>query len=264
MTDNNLAAAGELAMPELRYAVAPITNVEVRDTEGNGDGTWTMSGYAAVFDQPTVLYDGRFVKLTEEIDRTAFDDVLRSQGLRSSEGVVHFNFGHDMNRAVAATDVPPGQPGWLDLRADQKGLFYLAKVSKDDPDGIAMAAKMRDGVLKQASFAFTIAKAETTDTENEDGPTISHTRIMQVGHLYDVCACPQGAYAQTVSQLRTYAAGIGQSSQEEAGLVSPESVRKQHGFGGEIVVSPVNGGGVVSRRLTATELRRVGRYTRKG
>jgi len=87
---------------------------------------------------------------------------------------------------------------------------------------------------------------------------------MQVGHLYDVCACPQGAYAQTVSQLRTYAAGIGQSSQEEAGLVSPESVRKQHGFGGEIAVSPNNGGGVVSRRLTATELRRVGRYTRKG
>lgn len=241
---------------ELRYAVAPITNVEVRDTEGNGDGTWTMSGYAAVFDQPTTLYDGRFTKLTEDIDPAAFDEVLRSQGIRSPQGVVHFNFGHDMNRAVAATDVPPGQPGWLDLRADERGLFYLAKVSKDDPDGIAMAVKMRDGVLRQASFAFTIADA--TDSDREVGGTlVSHRRINRVGRLFDVCATTQGAYPQTVSQLRSYAAAIGQSPQGEAMPVSPDN-------GGGIAVSPNVGGGVVSRRLTAEEMRRVARYTRKG
>lgn len=256
MTDNNLAAAGELALPELRYAVAPITNVDVRDAEGNGDGTWTMSGYAAVFGQKTILYDGKFVRITEEIDPAAFDPVLRNQPLRESDGVVHFNLGHDMNRAVAATDVPAGQPGWLDLRADSKGLFYLAKVSRDDPDGIALAVKMRNGVLKQASFAFTIARAENIDIENDEGPDEMHRRILEVGHLYDVCACPQGAYSQTVSQLRTYAAALGQSAvQAEADLVSPQ--------GGEIAVSPDNGGGVVSRRLSAQETRRVARYTRK-
>ena len=107
----------------------------------------------------------------------------------------------------------------------------------------------------QASFAFTIARAENIDIENDEGPDEMHRRILEVGHLYDVCACPQGAYSQTVSQLRTYAAALGQSSQEEAVLVSPQ--------GGEIAVSPNDGGGVVSRRLTAQETRRVARYTRK-
>jgi HK97 family phage prohead protease len=256
--DNDDEKAAAPAGLELRYAVAPITNVEVRDTEGNGDGTWTMSGYAAVFDQPTTLYDGRFSKLTEDIDPAAFDEVLRSQGIRTSSGVVHFNFGHDMNRAVAATDVPPGQPGWLDLRADEKGLYYLAKVSKDDPDGIAMAVKMRDGVLRQASFAFTIADA--TDSDRDVGGTmVSHRRINRVGRLYDVCATTQGAYPQTVSQLRTYAAALGQSSQEEAIPVSQiaEAVR------GGIVVSP-SGGGVVSRRLSADLLRGRAKHQLKG
>lgn len=243
--DGYTTAARANSSVELRFLTAPILNVEVRDTEGNGDGTWTMSGYAAVFDRTTTLYDGRFMKLTEDIHPAAFDEVLRSQGIRSPEGVVHFNFGHDMNRAVAATDVPPGQPGWLDLRADSRGLFYLAKVSKDDPDGIAMAVKMRDGVLRQASFAFTIAGAEDSDSESPDGRMVSHRRITRVGRLFDVCATAQGAYPQTVSQLRTYAAAIGQLEQQlEGRLVSRD-------FRGENAVSPDLGGGVARTRLLA-------------
>lgn len=203
--------ATALETQELRYAVTPFTNIEVRDTSANGDGTWTMSGYAAVFNSETTLYDGQFVKVTEDIDPAAFDRVLRSQRLHSAQGVVHFNFGHDMNRAVAATDVPPGQPGSLLLRADQHGLYYLAKVAKDDPDGIAMAVKMRTGVLRQASFAFTIADAETRTEDIGGGRQREHRSILEIGRLYDVCATSQGAYSQTVSQLRSYAdAAVGQ------------------------------------------------------
>jgi len=195
---------------EMRYCVAPITHVDVRDTTGNGDDTWTMSGYAAVFNQQTLLYDGKFVRITEDIDPGAFDELLRSQALGQPDGVVHFNFGHDMNRAVAATDVTAGQPGSLALRADSHGLNFLAKVPRDDPDGVAMAVKMRTGVLRQASFAFTVDQADWTTTENAEGPDEDHRRITRVRHLYDVCATAQGAYPQTVSQLRSYAAGIGQ------------------------------------------------------
>ncbi|MGH8861606.1 MAG: HK97 family phage prohead protease [Jatrophihabitantaceae bacterium] len=194
----------------LRYAVAPITHVDVRDPSGNDDGTWTMSGYAAVFNQQTTLYDGKFFKITETIAPTAFDDVLRSQPLGQPDGVVHLNFGHDMNRAVAATDVPTGQPGSLDLRADAHGLFFLGRVPKDDPDGVALAVKLRTGVIRQASFAFTVATAEWTTTEHDDQPDEDHRLILEMKHLYDVCACAQGAYPQTVSQLRSYAAAIGQ------------------------------------------------------
>lgn len=231
--------------PQVRYAVAPILDIDVRDPEGNGDGSWTMSGYAAVFDQKTTLYDGKFLKLTEDLAPAAFDRCLREQGLETPAGVVHFNPSHDMSRAVAATDVPVGQIGSLTVRPDARGLFYLARVSREDPDAVAMAAKMRIGVLRQASFAFTIAKAEYTDTESDEGPDESHRRILEVGHLYDVCATPQGAYPQTVSQLRSYAAAIGQLEQElEGRLVSRD-------FRGENAVIPALGGGVARARLLA-------------
>lgn len=224
---------------EMRYLVAPVTTIEVRDPTGNDDNTWTMSGYAAVFNKKTTLYDGRFVKLTETIDSHAFDDVLANQQMDSPDGVVHFNFGHDMNRAVAATDVPPGQPGSLVLEAHDQGLHFLARVPRDDPDGVAMAAKMRSGVLRQASFAFTVASDETKITEREDQPEEEHRTILSLGHLYDVCATPQGAYPQTVAGLRSYAAAIGQPfgeatrvsrESEGASLVSPEDVGGEGGF----------------------------------
>lgn len=241
---------------ELRYAVAPITNVEVRDTSGNDDNTWTMSGYAAVFNASTILFDSKFIRLSESIDPGFFDPVLRDQPLGQPDGVVHFNLGHDMNRAVAATDVPAGQPGNLSLSADDHGLRFFAKVARDDPDGIAMAAKMRSGVLRQASFAFTIGKAEYTVTENEDGPDEEHRRLLEADHLYDVCACAQGAYPQTVSGLRSYAAAIGQP------LVGGHPHQSE--TEGGIAVSPETGGGVVTvahlERQLAMQRARSNRY----
>jgi HK97 family phage prohead protease len=207
--DDILLEQRAAAEAEWRFCVAPLTHVDVRDTTGNGDDTWTMSGYAAVFNQQTTLYDSKFLIVTESIDPTAFDRVLREQPMGQADGVVHFNFGHDMNRAVAATDVTAGQPGSLALRADAHGLGFLAKVPRDDPDGVAMAVKMRTGVLRQASFAFTVNTANWTTTENDEGPDEDHRRIAEMKHLYDVCATAQGAYPQTVSQLRSYAAAIG-------------------------------------------------------
>jgi|SRR5215471_9911582 len=211
-------------MNELRFAVSPITNIHVRDTSGNGDNTWTMSGYAAVFNQTTTLLDSRFVKLTESIAPQAFDRVLAEQGLETPSGVVHFNFGHDMNRAVAATDVEPNQPGSLELKADEHGLHFRAKVARDDPDGIALASKMRAGVVRQASFAFTVAQAEYTsrDADTKDAPETEHREILELQHLYDVCATPQGAYSSTVATLRSYASALGQPTDVGAIAVSSD------------------------------------------
>jgi HK97 family phage prohead protease len=243
---------------ELRYAVMPITGIEVRDPQANDDGSWTMSGYAAVFNQETTLYNGRFIKLTESLDPGSFDRCLREQGLATPAGVVHFNPSHDMSRAVAATDVPMGAIGSLALRPDARGLFYLARVSRDDPDAVAMAAKMRTGVLRQASFAFTIGKAEYVDIENDDGPDESHRRILEVAHLYDVCATPQGAYPQTVSQLRSYAAALGQP-------IAMGGHPRQPDLGGETAVSPATGGGggVTRRPPVEVYLGLTGRRHRK-
>ena len=206
---------------QFRFAVAPITHVDVRDAS-DSHGFWTMSGYAAVYSTPTTLYDGKLLKLTESIAPTAFDNVLRSQPMGEPNGVVHFNLGHDLNRSVAATDVPAGQPGSLQLRSDDHGLFFLAKVPSDDPDGVAMAAKMRSGVLRQASFAFTVNAADYEYRETEDGPNIEHRTITEVKQLYDVCATPQGAYSSTVVGLRSLAAAFGQPGEPgDHNTVSP-------------------------------------------
>ena len=209
-SDNDNDGRSMLGDAEYRYAVAPITHVEVRDPTANPDDTWTMSGYAAVFNRSTVLYDGNFLVRSEEIDPGFFDPIFSSQTLNDGTGAVHFNYGHDMLSSVAATDVPAGQPGSLTLRSDAHGLHFLAKVPRDDPDGVRMAAKMRTGVLKQASFAFTIAEKTTSSRELDDGRMEERDRLLRAGRLYDVCATPQGAYPQTVSQLRSMAAALGQ------------------------------------------------------
>ena len=231
------------ASAALRYAVAPITHVDVRDPYATSDNTWTMSGYAAVFNQETTLFDSNFLRATESIAPTFFDRTLREQDLGQPSGVVHFNFGHDMNRAVASTYVPAGQPGSLQLSSDAHGLRFLARVPKDDPDAVAMAVKMRSGVVRQASFAFTIARDEYVFTETDDGPATEHRTLLECKHLYDVCATPQGAYWQTVSSLRSLAAALGQPEisgglplQPTSGGASPAS--RENGGGAEPVNAP--------------------------
>jgi HK97 family phage prohead protease len=230
---------------ELRYAVAPITHVDVRDPSATDDNTWTMSGYAAVFDETTVLYNSKFLTLTESIDPAAFNRLLREQPLGEPGGVVHFNFGHDMNTAVAATDVPAGAPGSLSLRADKKGLYFMAKASRDDPDAVRMASKMRTGVVKQASFAFTVGEAKYESTETDDGPDNEHRTILDVSHLYDVCATGQGAYSSTVTGLRSYAAALGQPADWQGGQ------QGQPDMGGPTDVNPETGGVGVSTEQRA-------------
>ena len=242
---------------ELRFVVAPIVGIEVREPSESYDNTWTMSGYAAVFDTETTLYDGRFAKLTETIDRRAFDRLLREQPLTRSDGVVHFNYSHDMMSAVAATDVPAGQPGSLELRADSRGLFYTARVSRDDPDAVRMAAKMKTGVLKQASFAFKIGDADTETRILADGREEERRVITDVAWLADVCATPQGAYSATVSQLRSYALPRFPET------LTPDQVRAALGIApfdrtseAEITVRPGSSGSGVARRQFEAQIMR--------
>ncbi len=214
------------------YAVAPIEMVDVRDNEAQG--TWTMSGYATVFNSRGTIYDNKFERMTVQIDPHAFDRLFSEQDFTSPEGVVHFNRGHDPNTSVAATDVPAGQPGSLKLSVDQNGLRFLAKVSRDDPDGIALAAKMRAGVVKQASFAFVAAREKFSYPDEGDDRDLIDRYISEIKQIYDVCATSRGVMAQTISQLESYAKLLGQPSQGDH--------RHQPDLGEGKSTSPVMGG----------------------
>lgn len=221
------------------YLVSPIERMDVRDGTANHDDTWTMSGYAAVFDQQTTAFDDGFNRFTIDIDPAAFDNVLAQQAFSTAEGAVHFNLGHDMNTAVASTDVPPGRPGSLELSKDGYGFRFLARVAKDDPDGVRLAAKMRSGVVRQASFAFTVPQDGNEITTNETDTSYEvHRRITDINSLFDVCACPQGMFSQTVSGLQQYAKLLGQP--DLGGR------RRQPDLGGDNDVSPDEGSVVSS------------------
>lgn len=181
---------------QLRAALAPITNVVVRDATGTGDGSWVISGYAAVFDQATILYDGNYFRMREQIAPGAFDEVL------ASDPLVHLNFGHDMQTAIASTQAPDAI-GRLKLAVDSTGLHFDAKVDPTDPDCVRLAAKMRRGVVNQASFAFRIGDEDVLITSLPDGRDDELYTIRRVSELFDVCACAQGAYPQTTSQIRS-------------------------------------------------------------
>lgn len=258
MTDLATEVEQPSLVGELFSAIVPLTNVDVRDPSETADQTcWTMSGYAAVFNQQAVYLDSKWLRIILEIDPGAFDDVLASQALTAPDGVVHFNLGHDMNRAVAATNVPAGQPGSLQLKADAHGLYYLARVSKDDPDGVALATKMRDGVIAQASMAFICGSDQVTITENEDGPDEMLRRILTVKSLFDVCACPQGVFSQTASQLQQFAAGFpGQPGAQALG------VHPRQPDLGVAPVSPPAGDRGSKPRLSADTLSRIRAHTR--
>jgi HK97 family phage prohead protease len=242
-----------------RLAVAPIRDITVRDSSGTGDGSWTMEGYAAVYDQETVLWDGRWFRLRERIARGAFTNVLAR--VAAGTELVHFNFGHDMNTSIAATNV--SGIGGLELSEDFHGLRFFARVDPDDPDAMRLAAKMRRKVVAQASFAFTIAEEHVVEIDTlEDGRDDELWEIDEVAHLYDVCACPQGAYPQTESHLRSLtAASLGRAGLDPAGLDRRTDAAPAPA--GEEPVAPEehSGGGEASSRARTLEQLRAHAHT---
>jgi HK97 family phage prohead protease len=230
-----------------RLAVTPVTNVEVRDATGTGDGSWTIEGYAAVYEQETVLWDGKWMRMREEIADGAFGPVL--ERVAAGEELVHLNFGHDMNTSVAATDVQG--IGGLELADDMHGLRFFARVDPEDPDAVRLAAKLRRRVVAQASFAFTIAREESYEHEDDTGKTDVLYRILEIGHLYDVCACPQGAYPQTESHLRSLAAAsLGRAGLDPAGL----DRRSETSEGDQAIAPATAGSGDAKRALALAQL----------
>lgn len=180
--------------PALRRAVAPIRGLQLRAGEQTGDGALTIEGHAAVFDIETVLFDAGWWRLREVIAPGAFGPVL------SRGPLVHLVHQHDMATAIAATDVDDGI-GRLELEEDDSGLRFFARVDPDDSDVQRLAVKMRRGVVRQASFAFTVARSSSLIEVDENGNEDELWTIEEIGELYDVSTVAQGAYSATDAQM---------------------------------------------------------------
>lgn len=189
-----------------RVLIGEIPELRVSDPTASGDGTWVMSGYAAVYERETTLYSSPSMTEREIISQGAFRDVL------ATDPHVVLNIGHNNNQVLASTMVRSG-PGSLVLREDPNGLYFEARVSPNVSYARDAAELMRMGVINQASFAFTIDQQhrDQTGTDDAGNPDV-RWRIDKVRSLFDVTVTPMGAYPQTTSAVRSqWGAAFGHS-----------------------------------------------------
>lgn len=143
-------------------------------------GQISVSGYAAVFDQPAAI--GGYFR--EQISKGAFADAI------GRDDVV-FLVNHS-GLPLART-----KSGTLTLKEDARGLFMSAKLDETDPDVMAIVPKMKRGDMDKMSFAFR-AEVEEWDETGE-----MPTRTLKKVALRDVSIVNYPAYEGTDIGLRS-------------------------------------------------------------
>lgn len=167
--------------------------VELRASEEN---EMIVEGYAARFDESTVLYSFGGIDYKEVIERTAFD-------LCNMNDVV-MNYNH-AGKPVART-----KNNTLQLNVDEIGLKIRADLSGTE-EGRRLYEEIRGGYIDKMSFAFNIFD----DGDSYDKET--HTRhITKLQRLYDVAAVDQPAYDTTSIYARSYFSAEAEREKAEA------------------------------------------------
>lgn len=167
--------------------VAHVDRVEVRES-GEGNGDFTLTGHAAVFDKWSEDLSTWAGSFRERIARGAFKEVLS----RKPPADVRLLFNHD-GMALART-----KSGTLELTEDKDGLRVWARLA---PTSTAtdLRMAMQRGDIDQMSFAFTVAEDEWH--EDHDTDEIERT-ITRIGDLYDVSVVTFPAYPDTDAVIR--------------------------------------------------------------
>lgn len=159
-----------------------VGEIELREADAGA----TIGGYAAVFNQETVIA-GLF---RERLAPGAFADAIRTD-----DTVALFN--HDSNYPLARISNQT-----LRLSEDKRGLKYEADLDMDDPDAQKVRAKIKRGTVKGSSFGFTVDEDEWDDSEVKRGKLPLRT-ITRIGELYDVSPVTFPAYPQTSVSARS-------------------------------------------------------------
>lgn len=152
------------------------------DSEMEPEETYLVEGYAAVFDQPTVMYEMDGIKYKEVIDRNAFSGAVMDD--------VVMNFDHE-GRPFART-----KNGSLTLTVDDIGLKVNGDLKMSDR-AKEIYKEIKAGLIDKMSFAFTVAE------ESYDKGTRTR-RILRIKRLYDVSCVSIPAYDTTSISARSF------------------------------------------------------------
>ncbi|WMJ83399.1 HK97 family phage prohead protease [Oscillospiraceae bacterium LTW-04] len=148
-----------------------------------GDGM-TVEGYAATFEQPTILYECEGVKYYEVIARGAFTGAQMSD--------VMMNYNH-RGKPVART-----KNGTLTLEVDDLGLKIKADLSGTE-EGRRLYEEVKGGYIDKMSFSF------KADPNRDSYDRLTHTRrISGFERIFDVAAVDIPAYDSTSISARSF------------------------------------------------------------
>lgn len=167
--------------------------MEVRAVEGE-ENSMIVEGYATTFNQPYLLYDGRYYKIIEQVAPTTF------AGCDMSDVIMQYDHA---GRVFART-----RNGTLSLAVDAIGLKVTADLSGTDI-GRQLYQEIKGGYTDKMSFGFVVAEDQRTsvvDHEN-DVETVTRT-ITKIKKLYDVSAVSIPANDMTSISARRYADGV--------------------------------------------------------
>ena len=154
---------------------------EVRALEDNPK-EYRVDGYAAIFEQETVMFEYDGIEYKEVIGRDAFSDTKMAD--------VVMNFNHS-GKPVART-----KNNTLSLTVDSIGLMISADLSGTE-EGRKLYEEIRGGYIDKMSFAFTVSKEEYIKESRT-------RRITGIKRLYDVAAVDIPAYDTTSISARSF------------------------------------------------------------
>lgn len=155
--------------------------IEIRQIKGEIREN-KLSGYAVLFNTPSVLIREMGREFTETIERGAFD-------LNDENDDIKLYFQHNTEMPLART-----RNGSLVLREDEKGIYFEAELPNTS---LANDIKelYRSGVLSgEMSFGFSVTRDKWSDDKKK--------RTVQKGKLYEISIVVDAAYPDTSSQLR--------------------------------------------------------------
>ncbi|HSF40314.1 MAG TPA: HK97 family phage prohead protease [Thermoanaerobaculia bacterium] len=167
----------------------PVGNPELREA-GDGGGMPTIVGYIAPYNQWSPVYGGKRWGWREKIDPDFFESVM------ADDAVSLFN--HDPNYALGRASA-----GNNKLERQEYGLW--SETTPPDTNIIRelVIAPIRMGIIKGASFAFTLPDDDTGDDWKVGPDGIMERVLLKAERLYDTSpAVTQPWYPQTTAGIK--------------------------------------------------------------
>lgn len=200
-----------MAAPEKRFTATTL-RVERRDAGDGKPAEPEIVGHAAVYDQWTTLYEGRYWTWREIIRPGAFTNALREgQDVRALwNHDPNFILGRTKSGTLTLTDDPPRgllsrtrPPGTQTVND-----LVLVPIDRRDVDGMSFAFGIRAGDGKvtrteNADGTIVVVTAGERVTLRYEGERLIEEREVLDADLYDVSPVVYPAYGGTDVDLRS-------------------------------------------------------------